>query len=742
METLHTVSRRDFLWTGGAVVVSFASGAVLPKWTGAQGSVAAPDLGKSLDPNEVDSFLAIHADGSVTLYTSRVDAGTGLRIAMSQMAAEELGVPVERVTVVEGDTALTPDHGGTGGSTGIPVGATRVRQAAATARQALLRLGAEQLKRPATELTIVDGVVQPVTGGSGVAIATLIGGKRLDLKIDAKASLKDPALYTVVGKPILRPDLPGKATGRNVFMQDLVVPGMLHGRVIRPPAIGAKLISVDESSIRNIPDVHVIRIESFLGVVSSDEWAAVRAARELKATWSEWQELPGSDQLERHVRESAVDHDENLVNKGDAAAALPAAAKQLSAMYSWPFQSHASLGPSCAVADVRDDGATIWTSTQGTYGLRGNLAKIFAMPPEKLRVIFADGSGSYGGNGNDDAAADAFLLSRSVKRPVRVQWMRQDEHGWDPKGPPQYLTLRGGLDAQGKIVSWETQMWLPKNSPGSRALIGVDAAGISQDHGQGAGLMTMNGDPPYASINTRVVVHYLADSTLRISNLRAPGKIANVFAVESFTDEMAAAVGADPVEFRLRALTDPRAIEVLKRAAEMIGWQARPSPNPRAAQGNLLLGRGVAYMRYKQAENYVALAMEVAVDRASGRIEVRRITCAHDCGLVVNPDGLCNQVEGCILQTLSRALHEEVKFDRSRVTSVDWSSYPILRFPEIPPVEVALINRPELPPVGAGEAATAPVAAALANAIFDATGVRLRTVPFTPARVEAALAKS
>jgi len=740
METLHTVSRRDFLRTGGAVVVSFACGAVLPKWTCAQGSGAAADLGKSLDPNEVDSFLAIHADGSVILYTSRVDVGTGLRIAMSQMAAEELGVPIARVTVVEGDTALTPNHGGTGGSTGIPVGATRVRQAAATARQALLRLGAEQLKRPATELTIRDGIVQHATGGSGVGIATLIGGKRLDLKIDAKAPLQHASLYKVVGKPILRPDLPGKTTGQNVFMQDLVVPGMLHGRVIRPPAIGAKLISVDESSVRNIPDVRVIRMENFLGIVSSDEWAAVRAARELKVTWSEWQGLPGSDELERHVRESAVDHDEILVNKGDAAAALPAAAKQLSAMYSWPFQSHASLGPSCAVADVRDDGATIWTSTQGTYGLRGNLAKIFAMPPEKLRVIFMDGSGSYGGNGNDDAAADAFLLSRNVERPVRVQWMRQDEHGWDPKGPPQYLALRGGLDAQGRIVSWETQMWLPKNSPGNRALLGVDAAGISQEHGQGAGLMTMNGDPPYASPNTRVVVHYLADAALRISNLRAPGKIANIFAVESFTDEMAVAAGADAVEFRLRALTDPRAIEVIKRAADMIGWQARPSPNPRAAQGNLLLGRGVAYMRYKQAENYVALAMAVAVDRASGRVEVRRITCAHDCGLVVNPDGLRNQVEGCILQTLSRALHEEVKFDHSRVTSVDWSSYPILRFPEVPQVDVALINRPELPPVGAGEAATAPVAAVLANAIFDATGVRLRTVPFTPARVESAFA--
>jgi nicotinate dehydrogenase subunit B len=742
MGALPTVSRRDFLLTGGAVVVSFASAAVLPKWTDAQGTGAAAGLGRSLDPNEVDSFLAIHADGSVSLYTSRVDVGTGLRIAMSQMVAEELGVPIGLVTVVEGDTALTPNHGGTGGSTGIPVGATRVRQAAATARQTLLRLGAEQLKRPATELTIMDGVVQPASGGSGVGIATLVGGKRLDLKIDETAPLKDHSLYTVVGKPILRPDLPSKTAGQNVFMQDLVVPGMLHGRVIRPPAIGAKVIAVDESSIRNIPDARVIRMENFLGIVSGDEWAAVRAARELKVAWSEWRGLPGSDELERHVRESAVDHDEILVNKGDAAAALPAAAKQLSAMYSWPFQSHASLGPSCAVADVRDDGATIWTSTQGTYGLRGNLAKIFAMAPEKLRVIFMDGSGSYGGNGNDDAAADAFLLSRNVKRPVRVQWMRQDEHGWDPKGPPQYLALRGGLDAQGRIVSWETQMWLPKNLPGNRALLGVDAAGISQDHGQGAGLMTMNGDPPYASPNTRVVVHYLADSALRISNLRAPGKIANIFAVESFTDEMAAAAGADAVEFRLRALTDPRAIEVLKRAADMIGWQARPSPNPRAAEGNLLLGRGVAYMRYKQAENYVALAMEVAVDRASGRIEVRRITCAHDCGLVVNPDGLRNQVEGCILQTLSRALHEEVKFDRSRVTSVDWSSYPILRFPEVPPVDVALINRPELPPVGAGEAATAPVAAVLANAIFDATGVRLRTVPFTPSRVESALAKS
>jgi len=728
------MKRRDFLRTGSAVIVRFAFGGSLQKPGLAQSS------GKPLDPSQVDSFLAINADGSVTIYTSKVDVGTGLRIAMAQMAAEELGVPVERITVLEGDTALTPDQGGTGGSTGIPRGAVEVRQAAATARQALLSLGAERLKRPATELTLVDGQVRPVNGGTGIGIGALVGGKRLDLKVDPKAPLKEPARYAVVGKPLLRPDVPGKATGQHVYLQDFSVPGMLHGRVIHAPAVGAKLLSVDESSIRNIPDVRVVRIESFLGVVASDEWAVVRAAKELKTAWSEWQGLPVSEGLDRYVRESAVERDEVLLNRGDPAAALPGTAKQLSAIYAWPFQSHASLGPSCALADVRSDGTTIWTSSQGPHGMRTNFARIFGIPVEKLRVIYLDGSGSYGSNGADDAAAEAVLLSRAVGKPVRVQWMRHEEHGLDPKGPPQVLALRGGIDSEKRISAWETRMWLPAGLPGQRPLLSVDAAGINQTHGRGAGQISQNGDPPYAASNVRVVVHWLKDTPLRLSNLRAPGKIANVFAVESFTDELAAAASMDPFEFRLRGLTDPRGIDVLKRATEMIGWEARPSPNPRPAQGNLLTGRGVAYMRYKQAENYVAMAMEVAVDRTSGRIDVRRITCAHDCGLVVNPDGLRNQVEGCIMQTLSRTLHEEVKFDRSHVTSVDWVSYPILKFTEAPAIEVALLDRPELPPLGAGEAATAPVAAALANAIFDATGVRLRTVPFTLERVKAALA--
>ena len=697
------MKRRDFLRTGGAIIVSFAFDGALPNTSSAQIS----DLGKPVDPREVDSFLAIHADGSVTIYTSKVDVGTGLRIAMSQMVAEELDIPVDRVTVVEGDTAITPNHGGTGGSTGIPQGGVELRRAAATARQALMKLGA-----------------QP-----GTNIGALAGGKRLNLKVDPNAPLKDPKTYTIVGRPILRPDVPDKCTGRNVYVQDFSLPGMLHGRVIHPPSIGAKLMSLDESSIRTIPGARVVRIQNFLGIVAPDEWAAIRAAKELKVTWTEEQGLPGSDNLDRHVRESVPDHDETIVNKGDPAAALPGTTKQLSALYVWPIQSHASLGPSCAVADVRSEGTTIWTASQGPHGMRANFSRIFGIPEDKLRVIFLDGSGSYGGNGNDDAAADALLLSRAIGKPVRVQWMREDEHAWDPKGPPQVLEIRGGLDNDNRIAAWETHMWLPMNIQGNRPLVSVDGAGITQPHGQGAGLMSQNGDPPYAASNVRVVVHYLKGTPLRPSNLRAPGKVANVFAVESFTDELAAAAGVDAVEFRLRGLTDPRALDVIKRAAEMIGWEGRPSPNRRPITGNVLTGRGFAYARYKQAENYVAIAMEVAVDRNTGKINVRRIACAHDGGLIVNPDGLRNQIEGSILQTLGRALHEEVKFDRSRVTSVDWASYPILSFPDVPSLDVALIDRPSLPPLGAGEASTAPVAAAVANAVFDATGIRLRRVP-------------
>ena len=725
------------LKSGGVLLVGFAMN---PGDAWAQGaSPAAAGPRSPLDVKDVDSFLAIHPDGAVTIYTSKVDVGTGMRIAIAQMAAEELSIPISRITVVDGDTGRCPNNGGTGGSTGLTRGGTAVRQAAATARQALLRLAAEQLKAPVDELTITFGEVRRRRTLRGIGIGQLVNGRRLDVPVDAAAPLTAPSAYAVVGTSPRRPDVPAKCTGRYTYIQDVTVPGMVHARVIRPPAIGARLTAVDESSVAALPDVRVVRLESFLAVVSNDEWAAVRAASDLKTTWTDAQALPGHDRLEPYLRQGVVARDQTFADRGDVTAAMAGASKTMAATYFWPCQSHASLGPSCAVADVRADGATVWTSSQVTYGLRATLARVFGLPVDTMRVIFVEGSGSYGTNGADHAAADAVLLSKTLRRPVRVQWSRQDEHGWDPKGPQQLLDLRAALDINGRLTAWQTEMWIPENRRGARILLAADAAGLAQDSGRDAAAIYENGDPSYTVDHVRVTAHWLRDTPLNPSNLRAPGKPGNVFAVESFTDEIAAATGIDPLTFRQQRLTDPRAIDAISRAATAFGWERRPSPNPQRTQRELLVGRGMAYTRYKQAENYVAMFMDVAVDPSSGAIAVRRVVCAHDCGLVVNPDALRNQIEGAITQTLSRALHEEVQFDTSRVTSVDWASYPILRFPEVPAIEVILIERQDQPLWGAGEAAAVPVAAALGNAIFDATGVRLRRVPFTKARVAEAL---
>jgi CO/xanthine dehydrogenase Mo-binding subunit len=728
---MSAATRREFLQAGGALVIGLA----LPRGADAQRAPAAEKaLSKTVDASELDAFIAVRADGTVNVYCGKVDLGQGLRIAIPQMAAEELGVSVERIALIEGDTALTPDQGPTGGSTGVTRGGVQIRQAAATARDALLRMGAERTGKSAADLEIVDGVVRPKAGGAGIAIGDLIGDRRFALKLDPKVTLKDPASYTIVGKPLLRPDVPDKVTGRHIYVHDFAVEGMLHGRVIRPPAVGAALLGVDERSIANIPGARVVRIGSFLGVVADDEWDAVLAARTLKARWSDANTLIGQEAVRRWMRTGPFESEEFLVRKGDAKGALAAAGNRLSSEYFWPMQSHASMGPSCAVADVHGGKATVWSASQATHKFRETCAKMLGLPPSSVRIVYLDGSGCYGMNGHDDAAADAALLSRAVGRPVRVQWMREDEHGWDPKGPPQLLVLDGALDAGGRLVAWRTEMWLPKataNLP-NMPLLAPLAAGIAQPLGISTGLLSQNGNPPYAVANQEVEVHWLKDSPLRPSNIRAPGKVGNGFAVESFTDELAAAATRDPLQFRLAALSDPRGIEVLERAARLINWQTRPSP---ASRG---VGRGIAYLHYKNNETYVATAIEADVDRGSGAIRVRRVACAHDCGLIINPEALRQQIEGCILQTLSRALHEEVAFDRSRVTSVDWSSYRILAFPEVPEIAIDLVDRPTEPPLGAGEAAATTVAAALANAVFDASGVRLRTVPFTPERVRAA----
>jgi len=732
------LTRRTLL-EAGALVVGFCFVPVGP--ARGQSAAAAGGAGRALPLDAVDSFLAIRGDGTVVILSGKVDLGTGHRIAMRQMVGEELGVAVERIEMIEGDSALTPNQGPTAGSTGVMRGGVQLRQAAATAREAMLATAAERLKLPVADLALADGEVR-AAGGRRIAFAELVGPGGFEVKMNPKAPLKRPAQYVLVGKSLPRPDLPAKITGRHVYVHDHVLPGMLHGRVLRPPAVGAKVEAVDESSVARLPGVQVVRIADFVGVVSINEWAAVRAARELKVRWSDSAPLIGHAAVVDWAKKGPFVAEETISEQGDVprVAALAGAAEALSATYSWPIQSHGSIGPSCAVADVRADGGTVWTASQASHRFLNIFAALVDLPRDKLRVVYLDGAGCYGMNGHDDAAAEAVLLSKAVGKPVRVQWSREDELGWDPKGPPQLLELRATLTPEGRIDAWATEMWVPRATANLEwvPLLSPLAAGLRQPVGQSVGLVSQNGAPPYAANAVKVSAHWLGPAPLRPSNIRAPGKVANCFAVESFVDELAAKATTDPLAFRLRDLADPRGVEVLRRMAQLAGWQARPSPAA-TGRGKTASGRGMAYIHYKNSETYVAIAMEVEVDRSSGEIAVRRVCCAHDCGLMINPDAVRAQVEGNILQTLSRTLYEETTFDRSRVTSVDWGSYRLLRFPQVPRLEIALIDRPELPPVGAGEAASSPVPAALANAVFDATGVRLRSVPFSSDKLKSLL---
>ena len=739
------LTRRKVL-AGGVLTVGFA----LAGW---QSPTRAGGIGgaRSVDPNAVDTFLSVNGDGTVTLYCGKVDLGQGLRIAMRQIAGEELGIGVDKIKYVEGDTALTPDQGRTSGSNGIQRGGTQIRRAAATARAGLIALAAQRLNVNPDDLIAEGGVVRSKSGannggsngGTGIRFADLVAGGNFNLKLDPKAPLKNPATYSLVGKPLPRPDVPAKCTGTFTYMQDFSLPGMVHARVIRPPAIGAKLIAVDETSIKNLPGASVVRIQDFLAVIADDEWTAVRAVGTLRAQWSEWSGLPAQNKLVATLRAKTDLTDEMLVSRGGEQAGNYGALSR-SASYYWPMQSHGSIGPSCAVADVDKEAATVWTASQGTHGNRKTFARFLRLSEDQVRLIYLEGAGCYGMNGHEDAAADAAILSQAIGRPVRVQWSRQDEHGWDPKGPPQLLDISGVVDSTGRIREWRTEMWLPQTTKGLSdiPLLGPAAAGLDDVRGLQPGAISQNTDPPYATDKVEVLAHWLKDAPLRPAPIRSPGKPANCFAVESFTDELASAAGLDPIEFRLRGLDDKRGVEAIKRAAALMNWQSRPSPGSGKNAGNgaaVMRGRGFAYVHYKHSESYVAMGIDVAVERASGRIKVERVACAFDCGQIINPDGARAQVEGSILQTLSRVLLEEVQFDQSRVTSVDWNSYPILRFSDVPQIEIELIDRPTEAPVGAGEAACTTVGAALANAVFDATGARLRTVPFTPERVKAAL---
>src|SRR5262245_50869701 len=731
LDTIAT--RREFV--KGALVISFAlaSGSTSAR---AQRSAAA----KTVAIDEVDGFLAIGADGNVTVYSGKVDLGTGVRTALAQIAAEELDLPVERITIVQGDTALTPDQGTTSGSLSIQNGGMQIRQAAATARKALLEMSAQRLGVPAAELRISNGTI--TAAGRSVSYGELVGGQLFSRKLDKDAPVKDPATFTIFGKSVPRLDIRDKATGRFMYMHDFHVAGMVHGRVVRPLAIGARLENVDESSVRDVPGLlAVVRERDFLGVVATTEWGAIQAARKLKVTWSAWQGLPDRARLWDHVRGTKVAKEEVTSDVGNSADAMGKAPKRLAATYDFAIHTHGSIGPSCAVAEFSNGKLTCWTASQATHNLRRHLARVFSLPVENVRCIYIEGAGCYGRNGHEDAAGDAALLAKAVGRPVRVQWSRADEHGWDPKGPPTLVDLRAAMDASGNVTAWESEFFVPQSVPPPSVvpLIAATLAGLPEEQHIAAARLDINSDIPYKFPNVKTVCHRLETTPFRPSWIRTPGRLQNTFANECFLDELAAAAGADPLMFRLKYLdpADKRAIEVLERVGKLAKWEKRPSPQ--TASGDILRGRGLSYIRYDMTRTYVGAVAEVEVDRRSGAIHVQRFFVSHDCGQIINPDGLKNQIEGNVIQTVSRTLFEELRFDRSAVTSLHWGTYPILTFADVPEIEIDLIDRPREKVWGAGEPSAAVVPSAISNAVFDAAGVRLRSVPFTPEKVKAAI---
>jgi nicotinate dehydrogenase subunit B len=722
-----SVSRREFLKASGALVVTFS---LAPSLVQAAMALQAP---KTVAADQVDGFVAIDAKGRVSVYSGKVDLGTGVYTALTQMAAEELCVPLEHVHLVQGDTATTPDQGITWGSLTIQLGGMQIRRACATAREALIARASEKLGLPSDALYAKDGVVMRLGGGPSVPYSRLIGGQHFEMKVNDKVTLKRPATFTIIGQSVPRMDIPGKVTGHFTYMHDVKVPGMLHARVVRPPAMKAELLSLDDSAAKKIPGyVATVRKGGFLAAVAGDEWAAIRCAEALRTKWSDWQGLPDRAKLWDHVRSTRVVKDETFQNVGNAAEAMKGGARMLSATYDFAIHTHGSLGPSCAIADYSKGKLTVWTASQATHLLRRQLAKMLSLKADDVRCVYFEGSGCYGRNGHEDAAADAALLAVELGRPVRVQWSRADEHGWDPKGPPTLLEHRAALDAGGNVVAWDSAVYIPDRPKGFEVtLVAAELAGLPADTAF-PGNIHQSLAIPYTFPNVRATARWLAETPFKPSWIRTPGRMQNTYANESFMDELAHAAGADPVEFRLRNLKDARGAECIERCAKLAQWT--PRKGRARDSGEIARGRGFSYIKYELVRTYVAVVADVEVNRRTGQVRVTHFHCAHDCGLIINPDGLKNQIEGNIVQTVSRTLLEELKFDRSRVTSVDWESYPILRFPDVPEIAIDLIARQSEVPWGAGEPAAAVVPSAIANAIFDATGLRLRSVPFTPRR--------
>jgi CO/xanthine dehydrogenase Mo-binding subunit len=756
------MNRRDFLKSSGALVVSFSMRDL------AFGQAPQPGRFDGPGTPQLDAWLAIGADGNVTAYTGKVELGHGLYTSQTQLIAEELCVPLARVKLIQGDTGVAPDQGTTSGSQSHPVNFNDggLALAGATAREALLQMASQRMGVPATLLRVDDGVISGA-GRGGLTYAELIGGRKFNLTLNPNAKRKPASEWKILGKPIARLDIPALATGQFEFVHNVRVPGMLHGRVVRPPEVGATLVSVDESSVRGMPGfVRVVVKKNFVGVVAEKPWQATQIAGRLKADWAKGSGLPNQAAFSQYLRDQKASRDSFVVNSKDVDDTLAKAPKVIKATYRHAYQMHGSIGTSCAVADVKNGKATIWSATQSVYPTRNTAAMLLGMTPEDVHVIFTMGAGCYGLNGADTVSYDAALMSQAVASPVRVQLSRKDEMAWENYGTAYVIDQRVGVDKNGTIVAWDYEAWTPGlggrpgyNNPGN-VITGFLAGAEPQPFTPRSPAPdptnyanNLNIAPSYVVGNVggrkggtgtisseRVLSHNLR-SHFWTGPLRSPERLQNSFAHESIMDEVASAVGADPVAYRLKHLSDPRLVAVVSAAAQAAKWDARPSPKPAIRKTGVASGRGISCVLYEGNNGYCALVADVVVNQDTGAVTVKRFVAAQDCGPISNPDGLKNQVEGGIMQGMSRALGEEVTWDAAKITSVDWRTYrPIYLGAELPVIESVLINTLGAPANGAGETAITIVAGAIGNAIFDATGARIREAPFTPERVKAALA--
>jgi len=736
------LTRRQFMRGTGAVIVGFSLSRIWPP-AFAQDP---PRLPGSLNTNRaLDGWIRINPNGTVTIFTGKVELGQGILTALAQIAADELDVALNRIEMISGDTARTPNEGVTSGSLSIENSGTALRFAAAEARAILLQSAATQLGVAADQLSVDDGTI---TGKDGTAKVTYWELTREDVlrrEATAKVKPKPASQHKLIGKSIPRRDIPAKVTGGASYVQDMRLPGMVFGRVVRPPSYTAALVSFDEAAVRQMPGViAVVHDGNFLGLAAEREEQAVKAREALRksAVWKETSDLPpAGKQLYAHLKSMPS---EDTVVSEKTAAVKETAAKTLAATYTRPYQAHATMGPSCALAQMQNDKLTVWTHSQGVFPLRRALAKALKMEENRITAVHAEGAGCYGHNGADDVALDAALIARAVSgRPVKLQWMRDDEFAWEPYGSAMLINLRAGLDVKGNVVDWTHELWSHTHStrPGGKSGVNLLASwhqaspmkpAPPDNIAQPSGGSDRNAVPLYEFPNQRVVNHLVTPMPVRVSALRALGAYANVFALESFMDELAMAANADPVEFRLRHLKDPRARAVIEAAADKAGWQASP-------RGSGNRGRGIGFARYKNLASYVAVIADVVVDPKTGNLRVAKVVAAVDSGMIINPNGLTNQIEGGIIQSTSWTLKEQVKFDRKRVTTRSWADYPILTFPEVPEVEVVLIDRPDERSLGSGEGSQGPTVAAIANALYNATGKRVRDLPLTPERVKAAL---